>query len=210
MKHILCFGDSNTFGSHPLGGRHPYEERYTGRLQMALGPGYRVIEEGLGGRTTVFADEIELGRCGREALPVCLSSHSPLDLVIIMLGTNDLKARLGLTDWDLGKAMTQLLQIVDTHPYAPHYKKPQVLLVSPIEIGPLVAERGFGCFTAEASERSKRFAAIYEAAAAEMGVHFLNAALFARPSQEDHLHMDSAGHAALAAALEKKIRQILE
>ena len=62
MKNILCFGDSNTFGSDPRGGRHPYGVRWTGRLQQLLGDGYRVIEEGCGGRTTVFEDEIELGR----------------------------------------------------------------------------------------------------------------------------------------------------
>ena len=93
MKNILCYGDSNTFGFTLEGGRHPYHIRWTGRLQQALGPEYRVIEEGCGGRTTVFEDEIDLGRNGRTSLPVCLNSHKPLDLVILMLGTNDMKNR---------------------------------------------------------------------------------------------------------------------
>ena len=209
MKNILCFGDSNTFGSDPHGGRHPYGVRWTGRLQQLLGDGYRVIEEGCGGRTTVFEDEIELGRCGRTSLPVCLSTHKPLDLVILMLGTNDLKARFSLTGWDLRQAMEQLLRIIDTYPYAPWYEKPQVLLVSPIRIGPRVAEGPFGCFTAEAAERSLLFPAAYRAAAEACGAHFLDAASVASPSEEDQLHMDAAGHAALADALCDKVRAIL-
>ena len=209
MKNILFFGDSNTFGSNPLGGRHPYEKRFTGRIHLALGPEYRVIEEGLGGRTTVFEDEIEQGRCGRDALAMCIATHKPIDLLVIMLGTNDLKARFRPTDWDLARAMEQLLHIIDTYPYAPHFKKPQVLLISPIEIGPRVADCGFGCFTAQAAEQSKRFSRIYAQVAADAGIHFFDAATVARPSAEDQLHMDSENHAKLAAALETKIRDIL-
>ena len=61
MKNILCYGDSNTFGFTLHGGRHPYDVRWTGRLQLALGPAYRVIEEGCGGRTrpSILADATE-------------------------------------------------------------------------------------------------------------------------------------------------------
>ena len=208
MKTIVCFGDSNTFGSHPLGGRHPYEQRWTGRLQQMLGDAFRVIEEGLGGRTTVFEDEIELGRCGRTALPICLGTHKPIDLLVIMLGTNDLKARLNLTDWDLGRGMQELIRDVKTYPFQPAYPSPQILLVSPIEIAHGVS-RTFGCFSEDAAERSGRFAAIYEQVAREEGAHFLNAAAYAGPSREDRLHMDGEGHAALAEALAKKVREIL-
>lgn len=210
MKNILFFGDSNTFGSHPLGGRHPYEDRFTGRLQMALGSEYRVIEEGCGGRTTVFEDEIEQGRNGRTALPTCLASHNPLDLVVIMLGTNDLKERFQATPWDLGKAMHQLLRIVNNFPYEPHYSRPQVLLVSPIEIGEGIEDSPFGCFTNAAVAKSKTFASVYAQVAREAGAHFFDAATVAGPSKEDRLHMDKNSHAALAVALEKEIRKILE
>ena len=208
MKTIVCFGDSNTFGSHPLGGRHPYEDRWTGRLQGLLGGGYRVIEEGLGGRTTVFEDEIEQGRCGRTALPICLGTHKPFDLLVIMLGTNDLKARFNLPEWDLAHAMRELLRMVKAYPFAPEFPEPQVLVVSPIEIAPGVSKT-FGCFAEDAAERSRRFAAIYEPVAMDAGGHFMDAAAFAGPSQEDRLHMDRTGHAALAEALAAKIREIL-
>lgn len=209
MKNILCYGDSNTFASHPLGGRHPYEDRFTGRLQRQLGSDYRIIEEGCGGRTTVFEDEVETGRNGKTFLPTCIASHNPLDLIILMLGTNDLKHRINPTLWDLGKAMEQLLRIIDSFPYAPHYKKPKVLIVSPIHIGDDVESSPFGCFTREAVEKSHHFAEVYGAVAQEHGAYFLDAAQVAHPSREDQLHMDRESHAALADVLEKKVREIL-
>ena len=117
MKNILCYGDSNTFGFTLHGGRHPYDVRWTGRLQLALGPAYRVIEEGCGGRTTVFEDPIDLGRNGRTSLPVCLASHNPLDLVILMLGTNDMKHYFQNNAWSIGQGVAQLLHLIQTYPY---------------------------------------------------------------------------------------------
>ena len=92
MINILCFGDSNTFGTNPKGGRHSWNVRWPGRLQVLLGPDYYVIEEGLGGRTTIWEDPLEPNRCGIKALPIALLSHKPLDMVILSLGTNDCKA----------------------------------------------------------------------------------------------------------------------
>lgn len=208
MKNILCFGDSNTFASHPLGGRHPYDVRWTGRLQMLLGSEYRVIEEGLGGRTTVYEDRIAPGRNGRPALPMAIATHNPIDLIIVMLGTNDLKEQYGATAWDMGKAMEELMRIIDTFPYAPHYKKPQVLLVSPVHVGERVEET-FGCFTNAAAARSRKMASVYAPVAKAFGAHFFDAATVARPSEEDQLHMDAQSHRALADALAKEVRRIL-
>ena len=209
MKNILCFGDSNTFASHPLGGRHPYSVRWTGRLQALLGAEYRVIEEGLGGRTTVFEDQISPGRNGRTALPMAIGTHNPLDLIIVMLGTNDLKEQYHVTTWDLARAMEQLMHIIEAYEYAPHYQKPQVLLVAPIEVGEDVENSPFGCFTRAAIAPSKEFAKIYAPVAEKYGAHFFDAASVARPSAEDQLHMDESSHRALADALAVKVREIL-
>ena len=93
LKNILCFGDSNTWGYAPVTGeRYPGHVRWTGVLQSCLGDDYFVIEEGLNGRTTVHNEPLRPHRNGASLLPVLLESHSPLDLVIVMLGTNDLKA----------------------------------------------------------------------------------------------------------------------
>ncbi len=202
MKQILCFGDSNTFGTDPInGGRHPWPVRWPGALQQLLGPDYRIIEEGLGGRTTVFDDPIEPGRCGLQALPVCLGSHRPLDLVAVMLGTNDLKSRFHLTTRDLGQAMGTLLQALFSYPFGPVYPTPKVLLISPIRVLDTIEESPYGCFTADAAERSGHFAEAYRPVAEQFGCAFFDAASVAGPSARDSLHMEAEAHARLAQAL---------
>ena len=135
MINILCFGDSNTFGTNPKGGRHAWNTRWPGRLQVLLGPEYYVIEEGMGGRTTVWDDPLEPGRCGIQALPIALQSHKPLDLVILALGTNDCKVHLNATPKIIAKGMENLCNLVQHFDYGPGYKVPQILVVSPVHIG---------------------------------------------------------------------------
>ncbi|MGA2640810.1 MAG: GDSL-type esterase/lipase family protein, partial [Spirochaetia bacterium] len=102
MREILCFGDSNTWGYDPVTqGRFPGDVRWTGVLQAALGPGFRVIEEGLNGRTTVWEDPVEGDKMGKRHLPPCLESQAPLDLVVLMLGTNDTKERYSAPPADI-------------------------------------------------------------------------------------------------------------
>lgn len=92
MRHILCYGDSNTWGYTPgTGERHAPDVRWTGVLRRLLGEGWEVLEEGMNGRTTVFDNPMSQGRNGSAYLLTCLETHKPLDLVILMLGTNDLR-----------------------------------------------------------------------------------------------------------------------
>jgi lysophospholipase L1-like esterase len=109
---VLCFGDSNTYGSIPgeKGGRYDAETRWPGVLARELGDGWRIIEEGLPGRTTVFDDPISPYRRGADYLPPCLASHSPLDVVVIFLGTNDLKARFAAGAVDIAAGVGVLAQ----------------------------------------------------------------------------------------------------
>ena len=113
MKTILCYGDSNTYGlKSDLVSRYPRNVRWTGILQEKLGSEYYVIEEGLGGRTTVWDDPVEDYKNGKKYLLPCLDSHKPLDLVIIMLGTNDLKSRFSVTPFDIGASMENLVKTI--------------------------------------------------------------------------------------------------
>ena len=92
MTTILCYGDSNTYGYNPVNGlRYPKDVRWTGVLQKLLGEQYAVIEEGCNGRTTVFEDIAEPWKAGLGYLKPCLNTHKPIDFVIMMLGSNDLK-----------------------------------------------------------------------------------------------------------------------
>ena len=106
MKTILCFGDSNTWGYNPENRqRFGPEERWTGILRNSLGEDYRVIEEGLNGRTTLWDDPIEGFKNGLDYLMPCLESHRPFDLITIMLGTNDLKCRFSVSAFDIAESV---------------------------------------------------------------------------------------------------------
>ena len=111
MKTIVCYGDSNTYGYNPENGfRYEYEERWTTILQKELKDSAIVIPEGLNGRTTSFEDELRPGRNGATYLDPCLHSHGPIDLVVLMLGTNDLKIRFQATPTDIGKGIDRLIK----------------------------------------------------------------------------------------------------
>ena len=112
MKEILCFGDSNTYGLIPkTGGRYDRDTRWTGILEKRLyEKDYRIVEEGLCGRTTIFEDELREGRRGADLLPTLLESHAPLDRVILMLGTNDCKTYYSASPELIGLGIEKLLQ----------------------------------------------------------------------------------------------------
>jgi len=201
MKHILCFGDSNLFGTNPSGGRWPLEQRWTGILSHALGPGYRIIEEGLGGRTTVFDDPLEENRNGSRQLPIMLHSHRPLDLVILSLGTNDCKTFFSANAKIIAKALEKLALIVKNYPYGEHYPIPQVLVISPIHIGEDIEDSPFASFDNNSQLISKTLGPAIKAMAEKNNLLFFDASLVAQSSPIDQLHMDTDGHAALAKAI---------
>lgn len=206
MVNILCFGDSNTFGTNPSGGRWDLHERWPSALQDELGNGYRIIEEGLGGRVTVMEDELEGDKNGKRHLPVLLRSHRPLDLVIIMLGTNDMKHRFNMLPVDIAKGAEALGEIVQNYPYGAYYPVPRVLLVSPVLIRPGIEHSAYTGFTEDAVTVSQQLGKYYREAAEKHQWLFLDAATVASASENDKLHMEKEAHLALASALAKLIR----
>lgn len=115
MKEILCFGDSNTHGYMPgLGTRYPIDQRWSGLLGKLLGDGYHVVEEGMDGRTTAFEDDLQPWRSALGYIGPCVKTHAPLDLIIIMLGTNDSKTRYGISAEEIGFGMQELIQRIET------------------------------------------------------------------------------------------------
>src|SRR3990172_7397939 len=117
MKAILCYGDSNTWGYDPTTqDRFPRQVRWTGVLAQELGPEYYVIEEGLSGRTTVWDDPVEgLHKNGRTYLLPCLESHQPIDLILLMLGTNDLKMRFSVPAADIAASVGVLVDVIQNN-----------------------------------------------------------------------------------------------
>lgn len=210
MINILCFGDSNTYGSNPSGGRWSRDKRWTGVLQRLLGEDYYIIEEGCGGRTTVLEDYLEPNKNGRTHLSVLLRTHRPLDLVIIMLGTNDMKQRFSLLPVDVAYGAAELGKLVESYDYGPEYPIPTVLLLSPIHLGEGVENSCFTGFAPGSANVSKALAPYYEAQAKAHGWLYFDASTVAKPSDKDMLHMEKEDHQALAQALEFIIREHFE
>lgn len=203
MKQILCFGDSNTYGLVPGSNeRYPWEIRWTGILDQHIRRyGYRVVEEGLCGRTTVFADELREGRRGVDLLPTLLESHQPLDAVILMLGTNDCKTVFGASPEVIGKGMEKLvLQVKKADPHI------SILIASPIHLGEAVWKEEYDPeFSERSVETSRKLKEVYRRIAEKHGCAFLAASDFAEPSKEDREHLNEEGHALFADAVINKI-----
>ncbi len=208
MKNILCYGDSNTWGYVPItAARYPHDVRWTGVAQAELGPGYHILEEGLNGRTTVFDSPFNDQLNGKAHLLCALMSHAPLDLAVVMLGTNDLQLRH--TAWDAASGCATLIRMILGSPLSFAGGKPRVLLVSPILIGENIRDVDFTPIREHGREESLLFAAHCRRTADRYGVDFLDAAAFASPSEEDAQHMTPQGHAALGRAMADKIKEIL-
>ena len=160
MKHILCYGDSNTYGLSPEWvhgkfGRHDYSVRWPGRLQALLGPEYRIIEEGLSGRTTVFEDYVTPYRNGADYLRPCLETHAPLDLVILMLGTNDCRNQFGVSPGEIAMGLGRLIQIVKDPSAYMGMPVPKVLVAVPVPVGEAALKLPDGITTMESIEKSR-------------------------------------------------------
>lgn len=214
MKHILCYGDSNTYGFNPENHeRYDYNERWTGILQNLLGSDYRIIEEGLNSRTTVLDDPYDILKNGKTYLTPCIKSHYPLDLVIIMLGSNDMKERYHVPACDIAKGAGILAKMVLNITAEENPKKipAKILLVSPTHIGKTITEsecgEGFGYM--RSYELSRKLAPKYEEIARNLGIEFMEAALITEPSEIDALHLSREGHKLLGEAFAKRCLEIL-
>lgn len=204
MFTILCYGDSNTHGSHPAGGRFGPHERWAGVLRDELGPDYWVVEEGLGGRTTVFSDPIEGDhKNGKAHLMVSLESHQPLDLVVVLLGTNDLKMRFNVPAQDVARGAGTLVDMVQRSTAGPDGKAPKVLLVAP---PPFAALSGFKEMFQNGTEKSIQLSSYYREMAGLLGCLFFDAADVIVSSPIDGIHWDQSEHAKLGKALAKFIK----
>ncbi|MCR4690549.1 MAG: SGNH/GDSL hydrolase family protein [Lachnospiraceae bacterium] len=210
MKTVLCYGDSNTFGHIPeTGMRYPREIRYPGRLQMLLGDEYEVIEEGCNGRTTIHDDPLEGWKNGLDYLKPCLNSHKPVDIVIMMLGSNDLKDVFHMTARQIAEGAGQLVDVIKSFTETKQGYIPKIILVSPPEIGTGIKSSPFyGAFYEDAIERSRQFPACYREVAKEKGCIFFDAASYIYPSEVDSLHLTPEGHSILAEKLCEVVKSL--
>lgn len=216
VKTVLCFGDSLTWGWVPADEtapttRFPREVRWTGVLAAALGADHAVIEEGLSARTTNVDDPTDPRLNGAAHLPIALASHLPLDLVILLLGTNDTKAYFHRTPFDVATGMSVLAAQVlgSAGGVGTVYPAPKVLVVAPPPLGPM-PDPWFQMTFAGGQEKSERLAEAYRALCDYMKIPFFDAGSVISTGGSDGVHFTEQNNRELGAALADEVRRILQ
>ena len=212
MRAVLCFGDSNTWGfvpasiNAPFPSRHPLDVRWTGVMARELGAEYRVIEEGQNGRTTVHEDPFNIARKGLDYLPACLESHKPIDIVVMMLGSNDLKTVFNVPVAEVATGAGVLARLILANPCGPRNRPPKLLLVCPPPVGDMSHLPDLQAKIFDGPARSRELPRHYEALAATLGCAYLNSQEIVTPSPADGIHIDAPDPQQLGLAIAAKVR----
>jgi lysophospholipase L1-like esterase len=209
-RTLLCYGDSNTHGTMPMAtlddmGRFGPDRRWPGVMAKELGDGWTVIEEGHPGRTTVHDDPVEgPHRNGLTILPAILESHRPIDVVLLMLGTNDLKPRFSVTAGDIALSLRKLAEVIGASAAGPAGGAPAILLVAP----PPVEERGCLAEIFEGgAAKSRLLGARIGDVALRLGLPFEDAGRMIAACPLDGVHYDAETHAVLGRAMAAAVRR---
>ena len=211
MKTVLCYGDSLTWGSDAeTGGRHPRQDRWPVVLQAALGDDAQVIAEGLRGRTTAFDEHLaDCDRNGARILPTVLYTHAPIDLVILLLGTNDMKPAIAGTAVAAMQGMRRLVSLIQLNALRDgSAEPPAILIVAPPPLCE-TANHEYSAMFAGGIEQSKMLASLYADLADETGCGFYDAGSVAQTSPVDGVHLDAANTRAIGKGLESVVRMML-
>lgn len=211
-KTILCYGDSNTWGQTPdkTGRRRPSNTRWTGVLQKNLGEGYSIIEEGLSSRTTDLDYAKKPGRNGRTYLEPCLDSHAPLDIIILMLGTNDFKIEFNRSAEEIAQAIRELVKLIQEKTAKYNGNPAKIVLVSPILVdgdAPRIKEWYAAHYDESSIKKSQELASYLDKVAKDTGCYFADAAQVAK-SGEDGIHFDEGSHRTLGDFLAQRITNL--
>lgn len=198
-RTVLCFGDSNTWGYSPDDGeRFAPDVRWPGVLAASLGDGWRVVEEGLNGRTSAFDDPLDPILNGKTFLPVCLATHAPIDVVVIMLGTNDVFLPQGITAHYAAEGVGVLADMVRAAVAGPGGAAPAVLVVAPPPLAPMIE---FDPAGPTALAQSRLFSDTFRLMCSERGLTLVDLNGVVESSPVDGVHFDPAGHRAIGAAV---------
>lgn len=210
MKTVLCYGDSLTWGySAETIGRHAFADRWPSVLAAGLGAEVAVVAEGLNGRTTAFDDPTDgADRNGARTLPMVLSTHAPLDLVIVMLGANDMKGFVHGQAIAAREGMERIVDVVRGHAYPLGGKAPDVLIVSPPPLCE-TAEPRFAAMFEGGIAQSQMLASLYADLADETDCGFFDAGSVAKTTPLDGVHLDAANTRAIGRGLEPVVRMML-
>jgi len=211
IMRILCIGDSNTWGYVPGEDGVRTDKRWT-KLLAEFRPNDTIIEEALCGRTVTAKDTIVPVRCGIDTLPILMLSHVPVDLVIIMLGTNDLKKQFNPSAKHIARGIEEYIKYIRNPHLIAGYKIPKILVVSPVPLRDEIVERQslFGEFDENSLKQSKFLAQTFKEVSDKYEVDFLNAGRVAETSLIDCIHLDEKNHEKLAKYIASKVSEVLD
>ena len=204
---ILCYGDSNTWGYIPkTGQRYPVNIRWTGILQQALGGAYDLIEEGLNGRTINVDDAERVGRNSKSYLIHCLETQDPVNLIILLLGTNDLKERFHRTAEQVTQGLEELIKTIKDYGTGKNKTNTKILIISPFLVDESV--EGVKDEYLGGEQKSRQLGKLYEEVAKRNGCDFLDTLPVVQPSKKDGYHLEPEEHQKLAEVFYSKIKSL--
>ena len=207
MKNIFCYGDSITWGFDPVTwSRYDYKDRWTSVLQEKLGPGFYITVNALQGRTTAWEHPFLPFRNGREPLMMLLESNAPIDLVIIMLGTNDIISMLNKSAEESASGMLSLIRIIYQSLSGPDGRIPKVMIISPPVIGNL---SGFmSLYYNKRKDESKKLAQYHKTFSEQFDCNFIDSNEFIRTCEPDGLHISRESQRILGIKVAEEVRKI--
>ncbi|NVK35004.1 MAG: SGNH/GDSL hydrolase family protein [Rhodobacteraceae bacterium] len=206
---VVCFGDSLTWGFKPgVRTRYGHDCRWTRLLQCDLGTDYYVLEEGVNGRTTVFEDPVRGDKNGLQHLDTIRKTHMPIDVMMIMLGTNDLQSRFNMTAGAIGFAMGRILDAATRVTDDPEGRAPKILLVAPPPLGDFVNSPLESVFNSTSIAESKKLKDIYAVLADQYGAAFFDAGSIVTASKVDSVHWDADMMEPFAKAIAAEVKKL--
>jgi lysophospholipase L1-like esterase len=209
VRQILCYGDSNTWGADPADDARRFEwpVRWPGVLQRELGGEYHVLEEGLGGRTTIYDDPLLPLQSGKDLLVPALETHAPLDLVVLMLATNDI-SYAHVTAAEAADGAAELAHMVQRCELGPGGAAPKVLLICPPPVGPFDNSRRPDLWVG-ADVKSRALPQEFARVASALGVPWFDAGRVVSTSPLDGWHLEATQHGLLGVAVAARVRELL-
>lgn len=211
MQHILVYADSLSWGIVPTTRRRLlFEQRWPGVMEISLcssGQKVRVVEDCLNGRRTAWDDPFKPGRNGLVGLAQKIEIHSPLELVVLMLGTNDFQSMHEYNAWHSSQGIGALVSAIRTAPIEPGMPVPRILVVAPPAIrtpkGPIAPKFEGG------ETKCVGLSAAYRAVCAGVGCHFFDAGSVVASSNVDGVHLDLDQHLTLGRAMAEVVKPLL-
>ena len=214
MKTVLVFGDSNSWGWSPSNDmikpikRWSENIRWPGVMQKELGSGFKVLVDGLNGRTTMWDDPIGEFGCSKKQIITLMDAAAPIDLLIIFVGTNDLDVRFFVSVQDIANSAALLVQKAVAHVEAFIDGKPKVILIGPPPLGP-VSNGAFKEMFAGNEEKSKQLGNCYKTVSDTIGVDYLDAGTVVKISDMDGVHLDADQHELLGKAIAEFVKRVI-